>query len=135
MTFILRIQPEDCSLLGKEIFKYMEQHKLSVCKMAHQVGITQPGLRAIALRGGNPKKANIDKLASIMGKVPLELYKLVYEDKVRTTISDSESLLEIFNDLIETFQQYAATLSTDKKPSDYKLVDKAFQLIKSFKNS
>ncbi len=135
MPFILHIQPEDCSLLGKEIFKYIEQHNLSVCKMAHQVGITQPGLRAIVLRGGNPKKVNIDKLALVMGKVPLELYKLVYEDKVRTTTDNSELLLEIFYDLIETFQQYAATLKIGKKPSDYKLVDKAFQLIKSFKHS
>jgi predicted XRE-type DNA-binding protein len=134
MVFVLQVQTEDCSLLGKEILKHIEQYQLSMCELARQVGITQPGLRAIVLQGGNPKKANIDKLASIIKIAPRELYQLVYEDKLKNA-GGSEFLVEIFYDLIETFQRYAATLSTDKVPSDYKLVDKAFQLVKSFKHS
>ena len=100
--------------------------------MAYQVGITQPGLRGIALRGGNPKKVNIDKLALVMEKTPLELHQLVYEDKLRKVTNNSEVLVGEFYQLIIIFQRYAATIPVEQRPSDYKLVDKAFHLIKSF---
>ncbi len=130
--FVLQIQPEDCSLLGKEIFRYMEQRQLSVCRMARQVNITQPGLRAIALRGGNPKKVNIDKLALVMETPPLELYQLVYEDKLKEITNTSEVLVEEFYQLVRIFQRYAATIPVEQRPSDYKLLNEAFKLVKSF---
>lgn len=68
--FVLQIKSEDCSLLGKEILKYIEHHRLSMSEMARQAGITQPGLRAIVLKKGSPSKINIDKLARIIGKSP-----------------------------------------------------------------
>ncbi len=131
--FVLQIQPEDCSLLGKKIFKYMEQRQLSVCRMARQVNITQPGLRAIALRGGNPKKVNIDKLALVMETSPLELYQLVFIDKLKEITNTSEVLVEEFYQLVRIFQRYAATIPVEQRPSDYKLLTEAFKLVKSFR--
>lgn len=134
MRFVLQIKPEDCSLLGQEILKYMEQHQLSMSEMARQTGITQPGLRAITLKGGNPTESNINKLARFMGKRPLELYQLVYEDKLRAMAEPGaiDVLMRIFDDILKAFCKLAGQLPEDKRPSDYELLDKALKTIKSF---
>lgn len=134
MRFVLQIKPEDCSLLGQEILKYMEQHQLSMSEMARQTGITQPGLRAITLKGGNPTESNINKLARFMGKRPLELYQLVYEDKLRAMAEPGaiDVLMRIFDDILKAFWKLAGQLPEDKRPSDYELLDKALKTIKSF---
>jgi len=134
MRFVLQIKPEDCSLLGQEILKYMEQHQLSMSEMARQTGITQPGLRAITLKGGNPTESNINKLARFMDKRPLELYQLVYEDKLRAMAEPdaTDVLMRVFNDILKAFCKLAGQLPEDKRPSDYELLDKALKTIKSF---
>lgn len=134
MRFVLQIKPEDCSLLGQEILKYMEQHQLSMSEMARQTGITQPGLRAITLKGGNPTESNINKLARFMSKRPLELYQLVYEDKLRAMAEPGaiDVLMRIFDDILKAFWKLAGQLPEDKRPSDYELLDKALKTIKSF---
>ena len=103
--------------------------------MARKVGITQPGLRAIALRGGNPKKVNIDKLALVIQKSPSQLYQLVYEGKLREVTNNSEVWVEEFYRLIGILQRYVLTIPFDQRPSDYNLLTKAFQLVNSFTNS
>ena len=132
--FVLQIQLEDCSLLGKEIFKYLEYHRLSMSEVARRAGMTQPGLRAIVLKKGSPSKINIDKLARIMGKSPSELYQLVYEEKLKSMAfpQDPNFLLGVFNNLLKSFWKYAAHLPENQRPSDYELYDKAFKIIKSF---
>ena len=132
--FVLQIKPEDCSLLGKEILKYIEHQRLSMSEVARRAGMTQPGLRAIVLKKGSPSKINIDKLARIMGKSPSELYELVYEEKLKSMAfpQDPNFLLGIFNNLLKSFWKYVGHLPEDKRPSDYELYDKAFKIIKSF---
>lgn len=136
--FVLRIKPEDCSLLGKEILNFTEQNQLSMTEMARRTGITQPGLRAIVLKRGSPTKINIDKLARVMGKSPSKLYQLVYEEKLKIMAFphdpnyDPNFLLVIFNNLLKSFWKYTAHLPKNKRPSDYELFDKAFKIIKFF---
>ena len=134
MKFGLQIQPEDCSLLGKEILSYMEKTGLSMRKLASQAGITHPGLRVIILKGGNPTESNINKLARFMSKRPLELYQLVYEDKLRAMAEPDaiDVLIRVFDDLLKSFWKLAGQLPEDKRPSDYELLDKALKTIKSF---
>jgi len=134
MKFGLQIKSEDCSLLGQEILKYMEKTGLSMRKLASQAGITQPGLRVIILKGGNPTESNINKLARLMGKRPLELYQLVYEDKIRAMAEPDaiDVLIRVFDDLLKSFWKLAGQLPEDKRPSDYELLDKALKTIKSF---
>ena len=136
MRFVLQIRPEDCSLLGQEILKYMEQHQLSMSEMARQAGITQPGLRAITLKGGNPTESNINKLARLMVKRHLELYQLVYEDKLRAMAEPGaiDVLMRVFDDILKAFCKLAGQLPEDKRPSDYELLDKALKTIKSFQD-
>lgn len=130
MKFGIKIKPEDCSLLGREILKYMEQHQLSMNKMAHQVGITQPGLRVITLKGGNPTESNITKLARVMGRHPTELYQLVYEDKIRE-MAEPDAIARLTALLIEMFGSLRKWIPEQERPSDYELLDKAFKAIKS----
>jgi len=130
MKFGIKIKPEDCSLLGREILKYMEQHQLSMNKMAHQVGITQPGLRVITLKGGNPTESNITKLARVMGRHPTELYQLVYEDKIRE-MAEPDAIARLTALLMEMFGSLRRWIPEQERPSDYELLDKAFKAIKS----
>ena len=103
-------------------------------KLASQAGITQPGLRVIILKGGNPTESNINKLARLMGKRPLELYQLVYEDKIRAMAEPDaiDVLIRVFDDLLKSFWKLAGQLPEDRRPSDYELLDKALKTIKSF---
>lgn len=136
MKFGLQIQPEDCSLLGQEILRYMEKTGLSMRKLAKQAGITQPGLRVIILKGGNPTESNITKLARVMGKHPTELYQLVYEDKIRAMAEPDaiDRLMTLLMDMYEALRKWAGQLPEQEKPSDYKLLDKALKTIKSLQD-
>lgn len=133
MKFGLQIQPEDCSLLGQEILRYMEKTGLSMRKLAKQAGITHPGLRVIILKGGNPTESNITKLARVMGRHPTELYQLVYEDKLRAMAEPDaiEHLMGLLMDMFEVLRKWAGQLPEQEKPSDYQLLDKALKTIKS----
>ena len=136
MKFGLQIQPEDCSLLGKEILSYMEKTGLSMRKLASQAGITHPGLRVIILKGGNPTESNIIKLARVMGKHPTELYQLVYEDKIRAMAEPDAivRLMGLLMDMFEVLRKWAGQLPEQEKPSDYKLLDEALKTIKSLQD-
>ena len=130
MRFVLQIKPEDCSLLGQEILKYMEQQQLSMSEMARQAGITQPGLRVITLKGGNPTESNINKLARVLGRHPTELYQLVYEDKIRE-MAEPDAIARLTALLMEMFGSLRRWIPEQERPSDYELLDKAFKAIKS----
>jgi len=136
MKFGLQIQPEDCSLLGKEIISYMEKTGLSMRKLASQAGITHPGLRVIILKGGNPTESNIIKLARVMGRHPTELYQLVYEDKIRAMAEPDAivRLMGLLMDMFEVLRKWAGQLPEQEKPSDYKLLDEALKTIKSLQD-
>jgi len=103
-------------------------------KFASQAGITHPGLRVIILKGGNPTKSNIIRLARVMGKHPTELYQLVCEDKLRAMAEPGaiDVLMRAFDDILKTFCKLAGQLPEDKRPSEYELLDKTLKTIKSF---
>ncbi len=136
MKFGLQIKPEDCSLLGQEILRYMESTGLSMRKLASQAGITQPGLRVIILKGGNPTETNITRLARVMGRHPTELYQLVYEDKIKAMAEPDaiDRLMTLLMDMFEALRKWAGQLPEQEKPSDYKLLDKALKTIKSLQD-
>ncbi|MBA3920254.1 MAG: XRE family transcriptional regulator [Nostocaceae cyanobacterium] len=134
--FGLQIKPEDCSLLGLEILKYMEDTGLSMRSMAKQVSITQPGLRVMILKGGTPTESSIIRLARAMSKHPTELFQLVYEEKIRAMAEPDaiDRLMTLLMDMFEALQKWAGQLPEQEKPSDYKLLDKALKTIKSLQN-
>lgn len=135
MKFGLQIQPEDCSLLGQEILRYMEKTGLSLRKLAKQAGITHPGLRVIVLKGGNPTESNIRKLAHVMGVHPTKLYQLVYEDKIRAMAEPDaiDLLIQVFNEMLDSLRKLAGQLPEDEQLSEYKLRDEVFRTIKTVK--
>lgn len=102
-------------------------------KLAREAGMTQPGLRVIILKGGNPTESNIAKLARVMGKHPTKLSQLVYEDRIREMAEPDaiERLVKLQMDMFEVLHQWAGELPEQEKPSDYQLLDKVLKTIKS----
>lgn len=78
----LQLKPKDCSPLGRLILQHMEEHNISMNQLAKQAGITQPGLRAACLKRTNPTQNTLQKLSKVLGKHPLELYTLAYENRI-----------------------------------------------------
>jgi transcriptional regulator with XRE-family HTH domain len=131
-----KIKPEDCSLLGQAILDYMEKQDLSMREFARRAGITQPGLRSIILKGGNPTESNISKLAEAMMQDPFELSQLVYQDKLRE-MADPDTLdvvRRVFDDIFNSLCELTGQLPDDERPSDYALLKTTFNTIKSFQS-
>lgn len=77
---ILRIKTNDCSLLGREVLRYMKENNVSMNEMARLAKISQPSLRAICLGESNPTEITLRKLGSVMQMHPVQLYLLAYEN-------------------------------------------------------
>lgn len=129
----LRLKPKDCSPLGQLILQYMEEHQLSMTALADKAEITRPGLRAICLKRGNPTKSNIRKLSRVMNVPPVEIYRLVCENKIRNAYEPDaiDFILKGFETIVKVFLELAEELPEQEKPSDYELLDKALKAIKS----
>ena len=134
MKFGLKIKSEDCSLIGLEILKYIEEHQISLRELARQAKLSHPGLRRIILKGGNLSEDNIKKLAHIMGRHPLELSQLVYEDRLREMADPDafEVARRVFDDIFEALSEFTGQLPQDKRPSEYMLLKTTFNTMKSF---
>lgn len=104
-------------------------------KLAKEAGITQPGLRVITLKGGNPTESNIRKLARVMKVHPTQLYRLVYEDKVRAIAEPDaiDVLMQVFDDIFNALHKLAGQSPENQRRSDYELLETALRTIKSVK--
>lgn len=136
MKFVLQIKPEDCSLLGKEVLKHMEQHQKSMSELARQAGISQPGLRTACLKGTTPTESTLRKLAEVMDRRPLDLYHLVYEDKIRNAFEPDAMafVLQLFENIYKALCNAVEELPEEKKPSEYKLLNIALKNTKSLES-
>lgn len=136
MRYGLQIKPEQCSRLGQEILKYVEDNQLSISEVARRVGISQPGLRACCWHGVMPSEAILRKLASLMGKPPEELFEWVYRDKIKYGYEAgvAEALLQAIEEAIKVIRILVNDYPPDKRPSDYEIIEQALnQTLKIFK--
>lgn len=103
----LQIKPDDCSPLGKLILQYLEEHGISMNRLAELSGVPQPRLRGACFKGTCPTPETLRKLAKVMGMHHLELYTLAYEGRLETQPDASEeNLLEVLmRDLFETARE------------------------------
>lgn len=129
----LKIEPKDCSPLGELILKYMQENQLSMSDLADRTEISRTGLRSMCLKGGNPARTNIRKLARALNVPPIEIYRLVCENKIRNAYAPDaiDSILQGFNAIVKIFLELAELLPEPEKPSDYELLDKALKAVKS----
>lgn len=102
----LQIKPEDCSPLGKYILQYLEEHSVSMNRLAELSGIPQPRLRGACFKGTCPTPENLRKLARVMGVHHLELYTLAYQGRVEKLPGDANDKLDILiREILETARE------------------------------
>lgn len=138
MQFVLRLKPEDCSPLGQLVLQYMEEHDLSMNKLAKQAEITQPGLRTACLKGTSPTESTLRKLSNVMGVHHVQLYLLAYEDKISAGIPSEKTdtiayIRRAFVDIFKALSDGVNGLPEEIRPSDSHLVDTTLKTIKSLK--
>lgn len=136
MSFELKIKPEQCSKLGQEILKYMEEHNLSMREMARRANLSQPGLRDCCWHRANPTEATLRKLAGVMGRPPEQLFRWVYRDKIKYGYEAgvAEALLQAIEEAIKVIRLLVNDYPPEERPSDYEIIEQALnQTLKMFK--
>lgn len=114
----LQLKPKDCSPLGRLILQYMQEHNVSMSQLAKEVGITQPGLRAACLKRTNPTESTLKKLSEVLGKHPLELYTLAYENRIEELQDEATDnyLDTLIRELFETARELGLVPPKSKPP-------------------
>ena len=118
----LQIKADDCSPLGKAILQYLEEHGISMNRLADLSGIPQPRLRGACFKGTCPAPETLRKLAKVMGKHHLELYTLAYEGRIEQRSDDAtdSSLDQLMRELLETARELGLSVPT-VRPSKVKI--------------
>lgn len=66
----------------------MEENSASLRKLSKLAGITHPCLRALCLGQGNPTESTLRQLSKVLGIHPVELYFLVFGDKIKASADE-----------------------------------------------
>jgi hypothetical protein len=103
----LQIQAKDCSPLGLLILQYLEEHRISMNRLAEMADIPQPRLRGACFKGTCPTPETLRKLSKVMGMHHLELYTLAYEGRIakRPEDADDNYLDGLIRELFETARE------------------------------
>lgn len=103
----LQIQPKDCSPLGLLILEYLEEHHISMNRLAEMADIPQPRLRGACFKGTCPTPETLRKLAKVMGMHHLELYTLAYEGRIakRPEDGDEHYYSNLVREILETARE------------------------------
>jgi hypothetical protein len=131
MKYRLQIKPEDCSRLGQEILKHMEENQISMREMARHVGITHEGLRSCCWHKAIPTELTLRNLSRVL-KIPAEqLLKWVYEDKIRYGYQASlaDALLQAVEDTIKLIRVLINNYPEEERPSDYEIIEQAIKQV------
>jgi hypothetical protein len=105
----LQIKAEDCSPLGQFILQYLEEHSISMNRLAELSGVPQPRLRGACFKGTCPTPETLRKLARVMGKHHLELYTLAYEGRIEAIPDEVDSIDVLIRELFGTARELGLT--------------------------
>jgi transcriptional regulator with XRE-family HTH domain len=136
MRYPFQIKQEDCSLLGQAIFKHLETHQISMRELARQANVTQPGLRAACLKGGNPTKSTLQRLSPVLD-IPLsELQWMVRENRLRNEYEPDlvDFILIGIATILKALKAIAEKMPDDNRLSPDELVDMAFDSAENTKS-
>ncbi len=114
----LQIQPKDCSPLGLLILQYLEEHHISMNRLAEMADIPQPRLRGACFKGTCPTPETLRKLSKVIGMHHLELYTLAYEGRIakRPEDSDDNYYSNLIREIFETAREMDL-LAPQQRPS------------------
>lgn len=118
----LQIQPKDCSPLGLLILQYLEEHHVSMNRLAEMADIPQPRLRGACFKGTCPTPETLRKLSKVMGMHHLELYTLAYEGRIakRPEDGDDHYYSSLMREIFETAREMEL-LAPKQRPSKEKI--------------
>jgi len=129
----LKLDPKECSPLGRFVLAYMEETGTSMNQLADRAGVTRPGLRKMCLIQGNPTESSLIRLAHAMGKPSAQLYKLAYQNKIENPYNPDA--IDFFINGVDTvhkaLHEVASQLPENQRPSDNELLETAIKTIKS----
>ena len=124
----LQIKTEDCSPLGRFILQYLEEHSISMNRLADLSGIPQPRLRGACFKGTCPTPETLRKLARVMSVHHLELYTLAYQGRVEKLPGDTNDQLDgLIRELLETARE--AGLTPPNSPPSKAQISKALMIL------
>lgn len=133
----LKIEPEDCSPLGRFVLAYIREAHISMNQLADRAGLTRPGLRGMCLPRGNPTESSLIKLAHAMGKPPTQLFRLAYQNKIENPY-DSDAIDIFINGIDAIFKalrEISKQLPEDERPSENELLETAVKTVKGLPKS
>lgn len=81
---LLKIQPEDCTPLGRVILRHMQTNGTSLRELSKAAGLTHPTLRLCCLGQGHPTENTLRKLSTVLKIQPIELYFLAHGEYIKT---------------------------------------------------
>jgi transcriptional regulator with XRE-family HTH domain len=103
---LLKIQPEDCSVLSKVILKHMQDNRTSLREVSKAAGITHPSLRRICLGRENLTDSMLRKLSKVLKIHPVELYFLAYGESIKALAPNSKD--KRFKPILDGIDRIAA---------------------------
>jgi transcriptional regulator with XRE-family HTH domain len=132
MSFV-KIDPKDCSPLGKFILEYMEETGTSMQQLADRAGLTRPGLRGMCFIRGNPTESSLIRLARAMGVPPAEIYKLAYQNRFENPYNPDaiDLFIEGVDTILKAMRKVVEKQPEHCRPSDNELLEKAIRTVKS----
>jgi len=132
MSFV-KIDPKDCSPLGKFILEYMEQTGTPMQHLADRAGLTRPGLRGMCFVQGNPTESSLIKLARAMGVPPAQLYKLACQNKIENPYNADaiDLFIEGVDTILKAMRKVVEQQPEHQRPSDNELLERAIRTVKS----
>lgn len=102
---LLKIKPEDCSVLGKVILKHMRENRTSLRELSKAAGITHPSLRRVCLGQGNPTASTLRKLSTVLKIHPIELYFMAHGQTIKALASTTDD--KRFKPILDGIDQIA----------------------------
>jgi transcriptional regulator with XRE-family HTH domain len=131
--FFVKIDPKDCSPLGKFILSYMKETGTSMQQLADRAGLTRPGLRGMCLVRGNPTESSLIKLARAMGVPPAPLYQLAYQNRIENPYNPDaiDLFIEGVDTMLKAMRKVVEQQPEHQRPSESELLEKAIRTVKS----
>ncbi|WP_198013530.1 helix-turn-helix domain-containing protein [Thalassoporum mexicanum] len=127
------LKPEDCSPLGREILRYLEEHQMSMNSFAKKIGKTQDGVRWMCQKKANPTVSTIEKLAEALDLDSVTLNRIVYRNKLNQLVGKDnlDQMMDIYDGIYAVLRDSIENWPEEERPSESLLFDRAFKAVKS----
>jgi len=129
----LQIERKDCSPLGCLILDHLEANQLSVAELARRIGCAHNVLKLAFWRGANPQEKVVRGLSRELGILYKDLQLMIFDERIRYQYNGApEFLLIAIERMYEVLRAMTVGYPEGERPSEYVLMEEAFNEILSF---